>query len=86
MDDEDFDGYIGRDLDDRDEVEDRIEELERSVSELASDSGRWGLSSGWVLGMAIAVTLSWSRNASILLCVIHGTFSWGYVFYFAVTR
>ena len=40
----------------------------------------------YALGMAIAVTLSWARNASILWCVLHGIFSWGYVIYFAVTR
>jgi hypothetical protein len=38
------------------------------------------------LGSAIAVVCSWERNRSILLAVIHGTLSWLYVIYFAVTR
>ncbi len=42
--------------------------------------------SGIGLGSAIAVTISWHRNRSILLAVIHGVFSWLYVVYFAVTR
>jgi hypothetical protein len=36
--------------------------------------------------MAIAVVLSWARNASILWAILHGVFSWGYVIYWAVTR
>jgi len=45
-----------------------------------------GIGLFYALGMAIAVTLSWARNASILWCILHGIFSWGYVIYFAVTR
>jgi hypothetical protein len=36
--------------------------------------------------MAIAVVLSWSRNASILWCILHGGLSWLYVIDFALTR
>jgi hypothetical protein len=39
-----------------------------------------------VLGTAIAVMLSWERNKSILLAIIHGLFNWIYVVYFALTR
>ena len=38
------------------------------------------------LGSAIAVTLSWDRNKSILLMILHGILSWFYVIHFAVTR
>ncbi|MBT1702016.1 hypothetical protein [Chryseosolibacter indicus] len=38
------------------------------------------------LGSAIAVTISWSRNKSILLAVIHGILSWFYVIYYAAVR
>jgi hypothetical protein len=38
------------------------------------------------LGTAIAVTISWSVNKSILWAIIHGIFSWLYVIYFALTR
>jgi hypothetical protein len=38
------------------------------------------------LGAAIAIVLSWHRNRSILLAIIHGILSWIYVIYFALTR
>ncbi len=45
-----------------------------------------GISLSYALGMAIAVVLSWSRNAAITYCIFHGLLSWGYVIYFALTR
>ena len=41
---------------------------------------------GLTLGSALAVTISWSINKSILWAILHGGFSWAYVIYFAVTR
>ena len=38
------------------------------------------------LGSAIAVTISWSLNKSIIWAIIHGFFSWFYVIYYALTR
>ena len=38
------------------------------------------------LGSVLAVVLSWDRNNSILLAIIHGIFSWLYVIYYALTR
>lgn len=38
--------------------------------------------SGISLGTAMAVTISWSVNHSILWAIIHGVFSWFYVIYF----
>lgn len=38
------------------------------------------------LGSVVAVVLSWHRNRSILLAVIHGILSWIYVLYFAMSR
>ena len=38
------------------------------------------------LGTAIAVTISWSVNKSIIWAVIHGVLSWLYVIYYALTR
>lgn len=38
------------------------------------------------LGSALAIVLSWHRNKSILLAIIHGFISWIYVIYFAITR
>jgi hypothetical protein len=41
---------------------------------------------GITLGTAIAVACSWTRNRSILWAILHGTLTWFYVIYFALTR
>lgn len=66
----------------------RVAELERRVSKrrCPMGGGAHGGTGFWSLGMAIAVVLSWARNASILWAILHGFFSWGYVIYWAVTR
>ena len=71
-----------------DDDESRIEELERRIDELESTPPVTvtGLSLGYAMGMSLAMVLSWSRNASILWCLLHGLCSWPYVIYFAVTR
>lgn len=72
----------------QDQIEDlseRVEQLEDSADEPGS-ARQNGIGLIYALGMAIAVTLSWARNASILWCILHGFFSWGYVIYFAATR
>jgi hypothetical protein len=68
-----------------DELEERVERLEESTRSLADKFESAG-TGAWGLGMAIAVVLSWSRNASILWCILHGILSWIYVVYFAFTR
>lgn len=35
-------------------------------------------------GTALAITISWSANKSILWAIIHGIFSWLYVIYYAL--
>ncbi len=37
-------------------------------------------------GSALAITISWSVNKSILWAILHGLLSWIYVVYFALTR
>jgi len=37
-------------------------------------------------GTALAITISWSVNKSILWAIIHGIFSWFYVIYFALFK
>ncbi len=37
-------------------------------------------------GAALAITISWSKNKSILWAIIHGIFGWFYVIYYALTR
>jgi hypothetical protein len=41
---------------------------------------------GLGLGSVLAVVLSWDRNRSIFLAIIHAFFSWIYVIWFAITR
>lgn len=41
---------------------------------------------GISLGSALAITISWSVNHSILWAIVHGILSWIYVIYYAVTR
>ena len=35
-------------------------------------------------GSALAITISWSANHSILWAVLHGLFGWFYVIYYAI--
>lgn len=44
------------------------------------------ISKGVSLGSAIAVTISWSVNHSILWAILHGFLSWVYVLYYAIVR
>ena len=37
-------------------------------------------------GSALAMTISWSKNQSILWAIFHGVLSWIYVIYYALTR
>jgi len=35
-------------------------------------------------GSALAITISWSANKSILWAILHGILGWAYVIYYAV--
>ena len=37
-------------------------------------------------GTALAITISWSANHSILWAIIHGVLSWFYVIYYALFK
>lgn len=39
---------------------------------------------GITFGSALAITISWSVNKSIIWAIIHGIFSWFYVIYYAL--
>lgn len=89
--DNDFDEDAGWDDEqdkDFDEHRQRIDDLESRIDELESSSrrGEAGIATGYGMGMTLAMILSWSRNASILWCMLHGILSWIYVIYFALTR
>ncbi len=45
---------------------------------------QWGAWSGISFGAALAITISWSMNKSILWAILHGLFSWFYVIYYAI--
>jgi hypothetical protein len=40
--------------------------------------------SGITFGTALAITISWSANHSILWAIIHGILSWIYVIYYII--
>jgi hypothetical protein len=44
------------------------------------------IKAGIGFGTALAITISWSANQSILWAILHGFLSWFYVVYFAVFR
>jgi hypothetical protein len=41
---------------------------------------------GITFGSALAITISWSANQSILWAIVHGILSWLYVIYYAIVR
>lgn len=53
---------------------------------MAEQSGRTAAKVGIGFGSALAMTISWSVNKSILWAMIHGALSWFYVIYYALTR
>lgn len=44
------------------------------------------VSSGITFGAALAITISWSINKSVLWAIVHGIFSWLYVIYYVIVR
>jgi hypothetical protein len=46
----------------------------------ASNAAKAGIS----FGTALAITMSWSANKSIIWAIIHGVLSWFYVIYYAL--
>ena len=80
----DYDYENEGDQNDRDGLEERIEQLEsqQQAHEENSSAGP----AAYLMGTALAMILSWSRNFSILWCIGHGLLSWLYVIYFAFTR
>ena len=44
------------------------------------------ISTGISMGCALAMILSWAKNTSILFAILHGTCSWFYVLYYAITN
>ena len=42
--------------------------------------------SGISFGTALAITISWSLNKSVLWAIVHGILSWLYVLYYVFVR
>ena len=56
--------------------------LEQEESDMAArqDAAKAGIG----FGVALAITISWSANKSLLRAIVHGVLSWFYVIYYAV--
>jgi len=52
------------------------------MSEKSSSASSVGIG----MGCALAMTLSWSINKSVLWCILHGVCSWFYVLYFSCVK
>ena len=53
-----------------------------SESSRTKDAAKVGIG----FGTALAITISWSVNKSILWSILHGVCSWFYVIYYALKR
>jgi hypothetical protein len=56
------------------------EETAKTAKPTASSAAKVGIG----FGSALAITISWSANKSILWAIIHGFLSWIYVIYYAL--
>lgn len=50
------------------------------------NKGNEVVKTGITLGSALAITISWSVNKSVLWAIFHGLLSWFYVIYYVITR
>ncbi len=53
---------------------------------MARSSGGSVVGAGVGFGSALAMTMSWAANHSILWAIVHGILSWIYVIYYAITQ
>ncbi len=49
-----------------------------------SRNTRGATGAGIGFGVALAITISWSANKSILWAILHGVLTWFYVIYYAI--
>ncbi len=40
----------------------------------------------WSLGIAIAVSISWTSYKSVLWAILHGILNWVYIIYYLITN
>ena len=58
--------------------------MTEEASRTATPTGSHAAKVGVGFGSALAITISWSVNKSILWAIIHGFLSWIYVIYYAL--
>ena len=58
------------------------EETQKSIGANSVTAAKVGVG----FGTALAITISWSVNKSILWAIFHGLISWVYVVYYAIVR
>lgn len=51
---------------------------------MANESTTTAAKAGIGFGTALAISISWSVNKSILWAILHGLLSWIYVIYYAI--
>ena len=56
----------------------------RSPKNMAKESTTTAAKAGIGFGTALAISISWSVNKSILWAILHGLLSWIYVIYYAI--
>ena len=40
----------------------------------------------WSLGIAVAVSISWTTHKSVIWAIIHGMINWIYIMYYLITN
>lgn len=66
------------------DLESEIESLRDEINDLKNKTSSCAPSLIYILGVAIAVVVSYTNNASILLATFQGLLSWVYVIYKAI--
>lgn len=56
------------------------DDIAKTATPTAANAAKAGVG----FGSALAITISWSMNQSILWAIIHGFLGWVYVIYYAI--
>jgi hypothetical protein len=59
--------------------------MSENTKGLSTSPATGAAKAGIGFGTALAITISWSVNKSIVWAIIHGLLSWLYVIYYAVS-
>jgi hypothetical protein len=58
--------------------------MSEEIANKATRAASGGAVAGISFGSALAITISWTANKSILWAMIHGILGWVYVIYYAL--